>query len=126
MLVGACAGSTGGGVKVYRAIILFKSGIKEIRYVMNPRSVITVKMDGKPVEPEVTKGVMSYTAICIFIMIISLLALTFDQYSIEETASAVITCINNIGPGIGRLGPCGSFAGFTDISKYILSLDMLI
>lgn len=126
MFVGACAGSTGGGLKVSRVIILFKTGLKEIKYVLNPRSVVTVKLNGKAVENEIVRGVSSYAVIFTFIFFLSWLLLSLDNFDVAETFSAVTTCINNIGPGLGRLGPSGSFAGFSNFSKYILSFDMLI
>lgn len=126
MFVGACAGSTGGGLKVSRVIILFKTGLKEIKYVLNPRSVQTVKLNGKALENEVVRGVSSYIVIFSFIFFASWLMLSVDKFDVAETFSAVTTCINNIGPGLGRLGPSGSFSGFSDFSKYILSFDMLI
>ncbi len=126
MFVGACAGSTGGGLKVSRVIILFKTGIKEIKYMLNPRSVVTVKLNGKAVEGEVVRGVSSYVVIFMFIFFLSWFLLSFDKFNIDETFSAVTTCINNIGPGVGRFGPAGSFAGLSDFSKYVLSFDMLI
>jgi len=126
MFVGACAGSTGGGLKVSRVIILFKTGIKEIKYMLNPRSVVTVKLNGKAVESEVVRGVSSYVVIFMFIFFLSWFFLSLDKFNIDETFSAVTTCINNIGPGVGRFGPAGSFAGLSDFSKYVLSFDMLI
>lgn len=126
MFVGACAGSTGGGLKVSRIIILFKTGMKELKYIANPRAVATIKMDGKPVEKDVVRGTTSYIMIFLLLMIASILLVSFDKYSMEESASAVITCINNIGYGIGSFGPKGSFAGLSDFSKVILTLDMLL
>lgn len=126
MFVGACAGSTGGGLKVSRIIILVKTGIKELKYIANPRAVTTVKMDGKPVEKDVVRGVTSYVVIFVLFMIFSLLLISFDKYSIEESASAVITCMNNIGFGVGSFGPNGSFAGLSNVSKIVLTIDMLL
>lgn len=126
MFVGACAGSTGGGLKVSRVIILFKTGIKEIKYVLNPRSVITIRLNGKALENEIVRGVSSYTSIFAFLFFISWFLLSFDKFDVAENFSAVTTCINNIGPGLGRLGPSGSFSDFSDFSKLILSFDMLV
>jgi len=126
MFIGACAGSTGGGLKVSRIIILFKTGIKEIKYMLNPRSVVTVKLNGKAVENEVVRGVSSYAVIFAFIFFGSWLVLSLDKFDIAENFSAVATCINNIGPGVGRFSPSGSFAELSDLSKYVLSFDMLV
>lgn len=126
MLVGSCAGSTGGGMKVSRIIILFKTGIKELKYIVNPRAVATVKMDGKPVESDVVRGVSSYFILFMIILAFSLLLITLDNYSIEESASAVITCMNNVGFGVGRFGTAGNLGGLTSFSKIVLCFDMLI
>lgn len=126
MFVGACAGSTGGGLKVSRIIILFKTAVKELKYIANPRAVATIKMDGKPVEKDVVRGTTSYVILFLFLMIISLLIISFDKYSIEESASAVITCMNNIGFGVGRFGPNGGFSGLSNLSKIVLTIDMLL
>lgn len=126
MFVGSCAGSTGGGTKVSRVIILIKTGIKELKYIVNPRAVAAVKMDGKAVEKDVVRGVSNYYILFVMIWVISFLLVTLDKYSIEETASAVTTCINNIGFGVGRFGPTGCLGGLNAFSKVVLSFDMLI
>lgn len=128
MIFGACAGSTGGGMKIVRLVILAKSAGREIRRVFNPRSVAAIKLDGKPVEEEVVKSVSLFFFLHVFIAIISCILISFDPfgYDVSETVSGVITCINNIGPGLGRLGPAGNFSGFSDFSTIVLSLDMLV
>lgn len=128
MLFGACAGSTGGGMKIMRLVILAKSAGREIRRVFNPRSVAAIKLDGKPVEEEVVKSVSLFFFLHVFIAIVSCILISFDPfgYDVSETVSGVITCINNIGPGLGRLGPAGNFSGFSDFSTIVLSLDMLV
>lgn len=126
MFVGSCAGSTGGGMKVSRIMILFKTGIKELKYIVNPRAVATVKMDGKPVETDVVRGVSSYFIIFMLLLAISLLLISLDNYSMEESASAVITCMNNIGFGVGRFSPSGNLGGLNAFSKIVLCFDMLI
>ena len=126
MFVGSCAGSTGGGMKVSRWMILFKTGIQELKYIANPRAVATVKMDGKPVEKGVVRGAASYLILFLMLMAFSILLISLDKYSIEESASAVITCMNNIGFGVGRFGPNGGFADLTAFSKVVLCFDMLL
>lgn len=126
MFIGSCAGSTGGGMKVSRIIILIKTGIKELKYIVNPRAVATVKMDGKPVEQDVVRGTSNYFILFIALFVISLLLVTLDDFSIEESASAVITCMNNIGFGVGRFGPAGSLGGLNAFSKIVLCFDMLL
>lgn len=126
MFVGACAGSTGGGMKVSRIMIIVKAGIKELKYIVNPRAVATVKMDGKPVEKDVVRGATSYLIIFMMLMCISIMLITLDDYSLEESASAVITTMNNIGYGVGRFGSAGNFGGLSSFSKVVLCFDMLL
>lgn len=126
MFIGSCAGSTGGGMKVTRWIILAKSAVKELKYVLNPRSVSSVKMNGKPVEQDVVRGVASYAIIYVLIYMSSLILVSFNGFSVEETVSVVTTCLNNIGYGIGRFGPSGNFADINLMSKIVLSIDMLM
>lgn len=126
MFVGSCAGSTGGGMKISRIMIIVKTGIKELKYIVNPRAVATVKMDGKPVEKDVVRGATSYFVLFMMILSISLLLISLDGYSFGESASAVITCMNNIGYGLGAFGPAGSFGDLSAFSKIILCFDMLI
>lgn len=126
MFIGSCAGSTGGGIKVSRILIIFKSGIKELKYIVNPRAVATVKMDGKPVDKDVVRGATSYMVLFITLLAASLLIVTLDKYSIEESASAVITCMNNIGFGVGAFGPKGGFGDLSVLSKMVLCVDMLL
>lgn len=126
MFVGACAGSTGGGLKVSRIIILFKTGIKELKYIANPRAVATVKLDGKPVEKDVVRGTTSYVMIFLIMMMISVLLFSLDKYSIAESATAVFSCISNMGYGVGSFGPSGNFSGISNISKIVLMIDMFL
>ena len=126
MFVGSCAGSTGGGMKVSRWMILFKTGVKEMKYISNPRAVATVKIDGKPVDSNVVRGAASYLILFMMLLASSLLILSLDKYSVEESASAVITCMNNIGFGLGSFGPAGNFGGLSSLSKLVLCFDMLL
>lgn len=125
---GACAGSTGGGITIARVIILVKSGLREIRRVLNPRSVMTVNMDGKPVEEEVVRGVNIFFVTHMMITALSCLLVSLDSFpfDITEKVSAVVASINNVGVGLGRLGPTGNYAEFSGFSQLILSFDMLV
>ncbi len=125
MFVGASAGSTGGGIKVSRVIILFKQAIKEVKRTLNPRSVIAVKMDAKALTPSVLNGVSLFFVVYMFVMGTSILLLSLDGFDIKTTSTAVIACINNIGPGLGDVGPTGNFSAFSDFGKIILSFNML-
>ena len=126
MFVGSCAGSTGGGMKVSRIMIIIKTGIKELRYIVSPNTVTTVKMDGKPVEKDVVRGACNYLILFIMLMAVSILLVTLDRFSIEESASAVITCMNNIGYGVGRFSPSRNLGGLNAFSKVVLCFDMLL
>ena len=126
MFVGSCAGSTGGGMKVSRIMILIKTGIKELKYIVNPRAVTSVKMDGKPVEKDVVRGASNYFILFMMLLAISVLLVTLNGFTIEESASAVIPCMNNIGFGVGRFGPAGSLGGLNAFSKIVLCFDMLL
>ena len=106
-------------------MILIKTGIKELKYITNPRAVSSVKMDGKPVEKDVVRGVSNYLILFIMLMCISVLLVTLNGFTIEESASAVITCMNNIGFGVGRFGPAGGFGDLSAFSKIVLCFDML-
>jgi len=127
MICGASAGSTGGGIKVSRLIILFKSIKREVESVIRPRKVKTVMMDGKPVSETVIKNTFAYFAVYWFIAIGSMFLLVLiEGFNTEVTITAVMACLNNIGPGLDMVGPAGNFSMFSPLSKIILSLNMLI
>ncbi len=127
MICGASAGSTGGGIKVSRVIILLKSIKREIQSVIRPRAVKSVMMDGKPVSETVVKNTFAYFAVYWFIAIGSMFVLTIlEGFDSETTITAVMACLNNIGPGLNMVGPAGNFSMFSPLSKIILSLNMLI
>ncbi|MBE6597828.1 MAG: TrkH family potassium uptake protein [Ruminococcaceae bacterium] len=125
MFIGACAGSTGGGLKVSRVIILLKTAVKELRYQINPREVRAVRCDGEPVDHSVVTGVSSYFGIYMIIMALSTLLISFDGKDPTTTFTAVTACLNNIGPGLSEVGATGNFSGFSDFAKLVLSFDML-
>ncbi len=125
MFIGACAGSTGGGIKVSRLIILIKSGLRDIKKAINPRSIETVKVDRRTVEEPVVKSVSVFFATYIIIAAISMFFVAIDGRDFTTTSTAVIACIGNIGPGLGAVGPYGNYADFSVLSKLVLSFDML-
>ena len=127
MFIGACAGSTGGGIKISRIVIAFKSTWSEIRHMINPRRVKKVMFEKKSVDTDTIRGVFAYMVAYVLIFFASFIVLSiFDGKTIETTFSAVSACINNIGPGLGDVGPSVNFANFTWISKVVLTLDMLL
>jgi len=125
MFIGACAGSTGGGFKVSRLIILVKNFKKEIRRLLHPRSVTPIRLDKKTVDTAVSHGTVSYFMMYIIIMMLSVLAISVDDFDFTTNTTAVISCFNNIGPGLGVVGPMGNFSAYSYFSKIVLSLDML-
>ena len=126
MFIGACAGSTGGGIKISRLVISLKSTAAEVRHMISPRRVKSVHFEGKPVDKDTQRGVFAFIITYVFLFFGSLLAITlFDSRGFETTFSAVLTCINNMGPGFGDVGPMSNFAHLSYASKIVLSLDML-
>lgn len=126
-LVGACAGSTGGGLKVSRAIVLFKSTQRDIRKMLHPNSVYTVKVDGKAVKEEVVSSINTYLILYVMIMLTSVLILSLDEkMDFTTDITAVIATFNNMGPGLASVGPTGSFFNYSILSKYVLIFDMLL
>ncbi len=125
MVIGACAGSTGGGIKVSRLVILVKSGLRDIKKALNPRSIETVKIDKRTVEEPIVKSVSVFFATYMLIMAGSTLLVAIDGRDFTTTTTAVISCLSNIGPGLGAVGPAGNFADFSAFTKIVLSFDML-
>ena len=125
MFVGACAGSTGGGMRVARVLLLCKAGRRNVKRMLRPRSVSQVHMDGQAVNEEVLQNTYSYLALYGAIMALSIFIVAVDEFSLETNATAVIACLNNIGPGLDLVGPMGNYAAFSPISKLVLSFDML-
>ena len=125
MIIGACAGSTGGGMKVSRVLILVKSSIAEIRQIINPKEIVTVRLNGKPVDKKTLSSTRIYAAsymilLCVFTLIVSL-----DGFDFTTNFTAVISCFNNIGPGLHLVGPMANFSIYSDWAQVVLSIAML-
>ncbi|MBE7010521.1 MAG: TrkH family potassium uptake protein [Ruminococcaceae bacterium] len=125
MFFGAMAGSTGGGIKISRVVILFKTVFHEMRHQLRPRSVSSLKLEGKAVDEKTYLGVMSYMSMYVFIYVISMLLVSLNNLSFASTFTAVGTCLNNVGPGLEAVGPVSNFASLSGFSKLVLSVDML-
>ena len=126
MFIGACAGSTGGGIKVSRGIIYLKSVKKEMAALIHPRSVKVTKLEGKVVDDGMMRSVFAFLSAYLAIFVVSLLVISFDGFDLETNFSAVAATFNNIGPGLGAVGPVSNFSAYSVLSKIVLSLDMLI
>lgn len=126
MFVGACAGSTGGGLKVSRLMIGFKTVLKELHSYVHPKSVRKIKIDGTPLEHEVLRGVNVYFITFGFIFAASVLLISLEGRDLITTFTAVAATINNIGPGLANVGPTSNFSAFSGFSKVVLMFDMLI
>ena len=126
MFVGACAGSTGGGFKVSRLMIVFRAVKNEIQSVTHPRSVQKVHMDGRRVPDNVVKSALCYMAGYFLILLISILLLSLNGYDMTTNVTAVMATFNNVGPGLNMVGPTGNFGAFSIFSKLVLMFDMLI
>ncbi len=125
MFVGACAGSTGGGIKVYRLLIMVKTVKKELRQLLHPRSIKKIQIDGKAVEHEVVRSTNVFLIVYLLIFIFSILLVSLDNKDLITNFTAVASTLNNIGPGLGDVGPLGNFSGFSNFSKLVMTFDML-
>ena len=126
MAVGACAGSTGGGLKVIRLSIMVKSLRRAVRRTLRPNSVQLVRVNGKVLGDDVLHNVSAYLVAYVLIAFGSFMIVSLDEFSLESNLSAVFACFNNIGPGFGAVGPLANYDCFSDLSKLVLTLDMLL
>jgi trk system potassium uptake protein TrkH len=126
MFIGACAGSTGGGVKVARVIILAKASVGDMRRMLHPNAVTTVRFEGKPLTDKNLRSVHLYITVYILVFTLSFLLLSLEEFDLVTTFTALTACINNIGPGLEMVGPMGNFSAFSPWSKLLLSFNMLV
>ena len=125
MVTGACAGSTGGGLKIARLLLLVKSLRRNIKQVLNPRKVQVIRNNGQPVTEKVLDNTNAYLAAYVCIIIFSFILISFDDFSVGTNFTAVLSCFNNIGPGLEAVGPTCNYAAYSSFSKLVLSADML-
>ena len=125
MFFGACAGSTGGGIKISRVLILVKSIKKELFSIVHPRSVKKIRVDGQVIEHDVIRSVNVYMAAYLVIIMVSVLLVSLENLDTTTTVTSVITTLNNIGPGLEIVGPTGNFSSFSALSKFVFMFDML-
>ena len=126
MFIGGCAGSTGGGLKVCRVMILVKSCIRDMRRMLHPNAIVPVHIEHKPLDEKTVRSSQMYLTVYVLIFVFSTLLLSFEEKDLITTFTAVVACLNNIGPGLEVVGPMGNFSSFSWAAKLLLSLDMLI
>jgi len=126
MVIGACAGSTGGGVKVARVIIFFKALKMGMQRLIHPRAVKVMHHEGKKLSADSIQGVYTFFMAYAVVFVVSLLLVVLDGFDLESTVTSIFACLNNVGPGFNMVGPLGNFSEFSVLSKLVLSIDMLI
>ena len=126
MIMGACAGSTTGGLKMSRVMILFKTARVEIKHMLHPRSYNPVRIEGKPVQKETLRSTVVFFSIYMMIIAVASLLVSFENKDFVTSLTSVATCISNVGPAFSLVGPTGNFSIFTPFSKIILSMCMLM
>ena len=125
MFIGACAGSTAGGLKVSRVVILAKSIRCELKKLIHPRSVAVVRFEGKKLNESTRNGVGTYLGLYALCLVAVIICLAADPFDLETNISAAVACFNNIGPGFASVGPMASYAEYSIFSKIVLSFAML-
>ena len=125
MVIGACAGSTGGGLKVVRVLILFKSTVRNLLQLLHPQEVHVIRVNGRPLSEKVVANTNTYLAVYTIILTFSFIVLSLDGFSLTSNFSAVLACFNNIGPGLEIVGPASNYSAYSDLSKGVLIFDML-
>ena len=125
MFIGGCAGSTGGGLKLSRVMLFVRTAAADVGRVVSPRRVNRVEMDGKRVTAETTGAVYAYVALVMLILLGCTAIVSFDGYDFSTNFTAALSCISNVGPGLGKIGPSGNFAIFSPLSKIVMAITML-
>ena len=125
MFLGACAGSTAGGLKISRIIIMVKAAFRKLKVSIHPRKVETVYMDKKPISDETINTVSGYFTIYFIVLVICSLLISVDNHDVLTNVTASLSCISNIGPGLNKVGPYGSFSIFSSFSKFVLTIEMI-
>ena len=125
MLVGACAGSTGGGLKCARLLLLVKILGRNIRQTVKPQKVMVIRNNNEVVDEKILRNANAYLAAYVIIIFVSFMAVSLDNFSFGTNFTAVLACFNNIGPGLEQVGPTCNFAAYSDLSKLVLCFDML-
>ena len=125
MLIGGCAGSTGGGLKLSRVVLLLKTAAADVRRTVSPRRVKRVRMDGRCVPDNVLTTVGTFFSLYLFLLLLCTLVVSFDGFDFTTSFTAALSCISNVGPGLSKVGPAYNFANFSVLSKIVMSVTML-
>ena len=125
MFVGACAGSTGGGMKVSRIVLYIKNAFAEMKHLVHPHSVNSIRFEHKPVHSSLINNIHTYMVLYFMILCGSLLIIALQNIDFTSAFTAVVTCLNNVGPGLNKVGPTSNFHSLSALSKLVLSFDML-
>jgi len=125
MFFGACAGSTAGGIKIARVVILFKSAARDIQRMIHPHAVATVRFEGKTLDDKTIRGTHLYLSVYLMLFVLSVLLISLEGNDLVTSFTSVAACLNNIGPGLGKVGPMGNFGFYSVPAKLLLSFDML-
>lgn len=125
MFVGACAGSTGGGMKVSRIVIYIKNAFAEMKHLVHPHSIHSIRFENKPIHSSMINNIHTYMVLYFMIFCSSLLIIAMQNIDFTSAFTAVATCLNNVGPGLNLVGPTSNFSSLSDLSKLVLSFDML-
>lgn len=125
MFIGACAGSTSGGIKVSRILILLKTIRKELSLIIHPRQVKKIRIDGHPVDHETLRSANVFLVVYFVLLLTSMLLISVDEFDFSTNFTSVVTVLNNIGPGLNLVGPTQNFSIFSPFSKFVLMFDML-
>ena len=126
MFCGASAGSTGGGMKVSRIMMLIKSAVVDVKHITRPRSVYRVQIDGKSVDRDVLSATLSFSLVYFGLLLLFTFIVSFDGHDIATNFTAILSCLSNMGPGMGLVGPAGNYSIFSDLSKITMTLAMLL
>ncbi len=125
MFVGACAGSTGGGIKCARVLLYIKTFFRSIRQTLHPQKIQLIRTDGEPTDEKIIRNTLGYLCAYVILILISFFIVSIDGFSFETNMSSVVSCFNNMGPGFDSAGPMANYNGFSDVSKLVLIWDML-
>lgn len=126
MIIGACAGSTGGGLKIIRLQVLWQSAMNELKKMLHPQTISRLKLDGKGLSGEMVNSTLVYFVLLLGIFTVSVFLVGLNGRGVDTTVSAVISCMNNVGPGLDEVGPVMNYGGLSAFSKYVLCADMLL